>query len=77
MAVIGILDLLSKYVTDDLRQKRLLNGAMEGARRGATLTQRLLAFARKQELQTRATDVLALVEDMRGLITGRSDRWST
>jgi signal transduction histidine kinase len=69
MAVIGNLDLLSKYVTDDPRQKRLLNGAMEGARRGATLTQRLLAFARKQELQTRATDVLALVEDMRGLIT--------
>ena len=69
MAIIGNLDLLSKYVTEDPRQRRLLNGAMEGARRGATLTQRLLAFARKQDLQTRATDVLALVEDMRGLIT--------
>jgi CheY-like chemotaxis protein len=41
---------------------------MEGARRGATLTQRLLAFARKQELQSRATDVLPLVKDMRDLI---------
>jgi signal transduction histidine kinase len=69
MAVIGNLDLLARSVADDARQSRLLKGAMEGARRGATLTQRLLAFARKQELQSRATDVLALVEDMKGLIT--------
>jgi signal transduction histidine kinase len=68
MAVIGNLDLLAKGLADDPRQARLLNGAMEGARRGATLTHRLLAFARKQELQARATDVLALVEDMRELI---------
>jgi signal transduction histidine kinase len=68
MAVIGNLDLLAKGLADDPRQARLLNGAMEGARRGATLTHRLLAFARKQELQSRATDVLALVEDMRELI---------
>jgi signal transduction histidine kinase len=69
MAVIGNLDLLSKYLGDDPRQHRLLNGALEGARRGATLTQRLLAFARKQKLQARATDVASLVEDMRDLIT--------
>ncbi len=68
MAIIGNLDLLAKGVGQDPRQSRLLKGAMEGARRGATLTQRLLAFARKQELQARATDVERLVEDMRGLI---------
>ena len=68
MAVIGNLDLLAKGISNEPRHARLLNGAMEGARRGATLTHRLLAFARKQELQSRATDVLALVEDMRGLI---------
>jgi signal transduction histidine kinase/CheY-like chemotaxis protein len=68
MAVIGNLDLLAKRIGEDPRQTRLLNGAMEGARRGATLTQRLLAFARKQELQSQATDVERLVEDMRGLI---------
>jgi signal transduction histidine kinase len=68
MAVIGNLELLAKRIGDDSRHARLLRGAMEGARRGATLTQRLLAFARKQELQFRATDVLALVEDMRDLI---------
>jgi signal transduction histidine kinase len=68
MAVIGNLDLLSKRLGQDARLRRLLDGAMEGARRGATLTQRLLAFARKQELQAQATDVQGLVEDMRGLI---------
>jgi signal transduction histidine kinase len=68
MAIIGNLDLLSKGVGPDPRLNRLLTGAMEGARRGATLTQRLLAFARKQELQATDTDVPHLVEDMRGLI---------
>jgi signal transduction histidine kinase len=68
MAVIGNLDLLSKGIGPDARLNRLLSGAMEGARRGATLTQRLLAFARKQELQSQATDVVRLLEEMRGLI---------
>jgi signal transduction histidine kinase len=68
MAVIGNLDLLSKKLGEDARLHRLLDGAMEGARRGATLTQRLLAFARKQELKAQATDVRSLVKDMIGLI---------
>lgn len=67
-AVIGNLELLAKRIGDEPRHTRLLRGAMEGARRGATLTQRLLAFARKQELQARPTDILALVQDMRDLI---------
>ena len=69
MAVMGNLDLLAKRIGDDPRSRRLVEGALEGARRGATLTQRLLAFARRQELQSRPTDVVALLEDMRGLIT--------
>jgi signal transduction histidine kinase len=68
MAVIGNLDLLSRRLGEDARLRGLLNGAIEGARRGATLTQRLLAFARKQELKAQATDVRSLVEDMMGLI---------
>ena len=68
MAVIGNLDLLSRRIGEDTRLRGLLNGAIEGARRGATLTQRLLAFARKQELKAQATDVRTLVEDMMGLI---------
>ncbi len=69
MAVIGNLDLLAKRIGDDTWKARLVEGALEGARRGATLTQRLLAFARRQDLQSRPTDVLALVGDMRGLIS--------
>jgi signal transduction histidine kinase/ActR/RegA family two-component response regulator len=68
MAVIGNLDRLSRRMGEDARLRRLLDGAIEGARRGATLTQRLLAFARKQELKAQATDVRSLVEDMMGLI---------
>lgn len=68
MAVIGNLDLLSRKLGEDTRLQRLLNGAMEGARRGATLTQRLLAFARKQELKAQVTDIRSLVEDMIDLI---------
>jgi signal transduction histidine kinase len=68
MAVIGNLDLLGKHIGPEPRLNRLLNGAMEGARRGASLTQRLLAFARKQELQAKATDVSSLVHDMGDLI---------
>ncbi|SFM03391.1 His Kinase A (phospho-acceptor) domain-containing protein [Bradyrhizobium sp. NFR13] len=68
MAITGNLDLLSKRVGEDARLKRLVNGAMEGARRGAGLTQRLLAFARKQELKAEATDIQTLVTGMMDFI---------
>jgi signal transduction histidine kinase len=68
MAVIGNLELLARKIDGDPRQAKLLHGAMEGAQRGAALTQRLLAFARKQELQSRATDINVLIQDMRDLI---------
>ena len=35
---------------------RLIDGAMQGAQRGAALTQRLLAFARRQALEPRPVD---------------------
>jgi CheY-like chemotaxis protein/two-component sensor histidine kinase len=41
---------------------------MLGAQRGAALTQRMLAFARKQELTLQGVDVSALVRDMTGLL---------
>ncbi|MGE0257858.1 MAG: ATP-binding protein [Alphaproteobacteria bacterium] len=39
----------------------LLNAAMQSAERGATLIQRLLAFARKQSLEPQPLDIFALV----------------
>ena len=64
MAVIGNLELLGKHVSGDVKGTRLIEGALAGAKRGATLTQRLLAFARKQELKVEPTDIGFLVADM-------------
>jgi PAS domain S-box-containing protein len=66
MAVMGNLDLLRKRLPDDPRLRRLIDGALQGAERGASLTQRLLAFARQQDLK-------AVPVDLRGLIHGMID----
>jgi CheY-like chemotaxis protein len=42
----------------------LLEGAIQGAERGATLTKRLLAFARRQELKLESVEVQKLVPDI-------------
>ena len=56
MAVIANLDLLARRVGGNPRLQPLVDGAMQGAQRGAALTQRLLAFARRQDLQPQAVD---------------------
>jgi CheY-like chemotaxis protein/two-component sensor histidine kinase len=48
--------------------QRLIDGAMQGARRGATLTQRLLAFARRQELHIEARSLVEVVHGMNELL---------
>ncbi|HYZ31033.1 MAG TPA: ATP-binding protein [Crenalkalicoccus sp.] len=69
MAVLGNLALLRKRLPpgDPLAQ-RLVEGAMQGAQRGAALTQRLLAFARRQDLRPEAVDLGALVRGIAELI---------
>ena len=62
--ILGSLTLLKKGIPDDPRTSRLLEGALQGAERGATLTKRLLAFARRQELKLEAVEVQKLVPDM-------------
>ncbi|MGM4910693.1 PAS domain-containing protein [Rhizobium sp. 768_B6_N1_8] len=68
MAVLGNLELLRKYVGDDIRAARLIDGALQGAKRGASLTQRLLAFARRQDLRIDPVDMRALVLGMADLL---------
>lgn len=68
MAVLGNLDLLRKLVPDDPKAARLINGALQGARRGAALTQRLLAFARRQDLHVEAKNLADLVRGAADLI---------
>jgi signal transduction histidine kinase/CheY-like chemotaxis protein len=68
MAVMGNLDLLRKRVPNDPRLHRLIDGAVQGAERGASLTQRLLAFARQQDLRAVPVDLTALVQGMIDLL---------
>ena len=50
------------------RMQRAVETSMQGARRAATLTQRLLAFARPQPLDPRPIDVNALVQGMTDML---------
>ncbi|KAA2234851.1 MHYT domain-containing protein [Salinarimonas soli] len=68
MAVLGSLDLLKKRIPADPRTARLLENAIQGARRGAALTQRMLAFARRQELKPTAVSLPDLVRGMSDLL---------
>ncbi|GGH22795.1 hypothetical protein GCM10007036_28080 [Alsobacter metallidurans] len=67
MAVLGSLELLRKRVTEE-RSLRLLDNATEGAQRGAALTKRLLAFARRQELKPESVAIEALFGGMEDLL---------
>lgn len=68
MVVLGNLELIRKAVTSEARLVRLVDGALQAAKRGASLTQRLLAFARRQDLQVKAVDLRKLVTDMEDLL---------
>ncbi|MDB5595728.1 MAG: multi-sensor hybrid histidine kinase [Hyphomicrobiales bacterium] len=69
MVILGSLELLRKRLTPmDPRVQRLLENAMQGADRGTALTQRLLAFARRQELRPQSIDIPTLIGGMRELL---------
>jgi PAS domain S-box-containing protein len=68
MAVMGNLELLRKRIPGDPRLHRLIEGALQGAERGASLTQRLLAFARQQDLKPEPVDLGALIRGMIDLL---------
>jgi len=72
--VLGNLDALRRRTsegedTPETRDwRRLTAAAMRGAERGATLTQRLLAFSRRQPLDAKPTDVNKLVAGISDLL---------
>jgi PAS domain S-box-containing protein len=67
-AVQGNLELLRKRLPPDPQLQRFIDGALQGAQRGASLTSRLLAFARRQDLRPQPTDLAQLLEGMRALM---------
>ena len=68
--IVGNLDIATRRLRggDLTRVERALAEAGEGANRAATLTQRLLAFARRQRLAPRAVDPARLLADIRPLV---------
>src|SRR5262245_24618652 len=64
MAVLGNLERVKKYSADEPLIRRWVDHAIEAAERGAALTKRMLAFARRQELRPEIVNVPNLVEGM-------------
>jgi nitrogen-specific signal transduction histidine kinase len=68
MAILGSLEIARKRALAGQNVIDLIDNAIKGAQRGASLTQRLLAFSRKQELKLEAVDVPDLVRGMAELL---------
>jgi signal transduction histidine kinase len=69
MVIASSLELLERRLPkDDPRLTGLLANASRAARRGSSLTQRMLAFARKQDLDPKPIDILDLTRGMREIL---------
>jgi PAS domain S-box-containing protein len=69
MAIQGSLELLQRRLPgNDLKVAQLIDNALQATRRGAALTQRMLAFARRQELNLMPLDVRDVVQQMTNLL---------
>jgi len=66
--ILGNLEIVQKRIGADPKISRLLENATQGALRGVSLTQRMLAFARRQELKTESVDIAHLVQGITGLL---------
>ncbi len=67
-AILGSLELLRKRLPNDPKSLSLLENAAQGAQRGKTLTNRMLAFARNQDLRREVVDIPELVQGMTELM---------
>jgi PAS domain S-box-containing protein len=66
--VLGNLNLARKRLPPDRKLMQLIENSIQAAERGATLTKRMLAFARRQELTVGPVDVPELVRGMAELL---------
>jgi len=67
--IIGNLDTIKRNLPEEsARLQRAAKHAMNGAQRAATLTQRLLAFSRRQPLDPKPLDVNALVNGLSEMV---------
>ena len=63
------LDIVRDRIEDDSLSRNLVNAAIDAGRRGARLTQQLLAFSRKQTLSPQEHDLNALIESISTILT--------
>lgn len=68
MAIQSGLELVRKNLKSDPKSAALIDNALLATQRSATLTQRMLMFARRQKLSPESTDVPTLVRDMTELL---------
>jgi signal transduction histidine kinase/ActR/RegA family two-component response regulator len=67
MVISGGLDMLDRQ-SDPARRRRLMDGMVQAAQRGASLTRQLLAFSRRQTLRPEPVDVASQMGGMRELL---------
>ncbi len=68
MVIQSSMELLRKRVPDDERLHSLIDNATEGVKRGTSLTQRMLSFARRQDLDHKPVNLQELVFEMTDLL---------
>ena len=66
--VMGNLEMIGEFLEAGSTQSGFLSRAISAVERGSSLTQQMLAFARKQPLVPRSVDINKLVRDMAGLL---------
>ncbi|CAH0309323.1 hybrid sensor histidine kinase/response regulator [Pseudomonas mediterranea] len=66
--ILGNLEIVRKRMPVDPKLGQLLDNATQGALRGVSLTQRMLAFARRQKLTSESVELAALVQGISGLL---------
>ena len=64
MAILGSLQILRKRMPDDPSLTPLVENAIQGAERGAALTQRMLAFSRRQDMNLKPVDIPVLLDEI-------------
>ncbi|MGI9605953.1 MAG: response regulator [Acidimicrobiales bacterium] len=67
--IMGNADVLARLLADDEDLLRHANQVVRAAARGGELTQRLLAFSRRQPLRSRTIDLAELVDGMIDMLT--------
>lgn len=68
MAVQASLDLLKRRISPTPEAQSLIDNALQATRRGASLTQRLLAFSRRQDLDFAPVDLWMLIRGMTDML---------